>query len=575
MDILEQYPKLKDILNKWQTQRDVTFLTSEDREYLLGVYDGLTMIENGDISNITLSLKSMMEKLRTKMTADSLEERIKQGKILFDSRLLDPIHSYNIPFDNDEKLFIEIGQLNEKQLNYLNHQKEQQQTAEQKSLALKKTKEAEQQEIKNIVSKFDNDVITLLKNFVIKYGPSPIGDEYIKLAKILKTKNVDANAIPILNILRHLKQEIGYEKFVERMYSNDPANLEDIIHNFLNIYGDSYENHLSELDRLATEKQHSTTDLENRVAEVKEQLELENFKNTLSVTAESVTMNDCDRMNGRDFEVFLETLFKKMGYDAMVTKGSGDQGADLIIEKLGRKQVVQSKKSQNKISNKAVQEIGTAIKHYDADGGIVVTNNFFHDSAINLAKSNNIELIDRTKLEELLKRYPVAKDNVKTDSIHQEETDENGLPLLNDELFMKKIRELEGPERKPIEHRTLVKHLIKTRKFTENSANDMIWQMMSVRQIYESVHDHCNTTTTEIKKKLEEEDKRRRIMPQLFFDILRGLEGDRKTPVEEKLFVAELIKTGRFKEDEAKNSIRRFLSDASIYESKPGHYNRV
>jgi DNA replicative helicase MCM subunit Mcm2 (Cdc46/Mcm family) len=62
---------------------------------------------------------------------------------------------------------------------------------------------------------------------------------------------------------------------------------------------------------------------------------------------------------------------------------------------------------------------------------------------------------------------------------------------------------------------------------------------------------------------------------QLFMDVLKSLEGDSKTPVEEKLFVKELAKTGKFSEEEARTFIRRMLREASIYESKPGHYNRV
>jgi len=62
---------------------------------------------------------------------------------------------------------------------------------------------------------------------------------------------------------------------------------------------------------------------------------------------------------------------------------------------------------------------------------------------------------------------------------------------------------------------------------------------------------------------------------QLFMDILRGLEGDNKIPVEEKTFVQELEKSDKFTQDEARNYIRRMLREASIYESKPGHYNRV
>ena len=62
---------------------------------------------------------------------------------------------------------------------------------------------------------------------------------------------------------------------------------------------------------------------------------------------------------------------------------------------------------------------------------------------------------------------------------------------------------------------------------------------------------------------------------QLFMDVLKGLEGDNKNAVEERTFVKELEKTEKFTEEEARNYIRRMLREASIYESKPGHYNRV
>ncbi|HXV66416.1 MAG TPA: minichromosome maintenance protein MCM [Nitrosopumilaceae archaeon] len=62
---------------------------------------------------------------------------------------------------------------------------------------------------------------------------------------------------------------------------------------------------------------------------------------------------------------------------------------------------------------------------------------------------------------------------------------------------------------------------------------------------------------------------------QLFMDVLKSLEGDNKMAVEEKLFIKELVKSGKFTEEEARNYLRRMLREASIYESKPGHYNRV
>ena len=62
---------------------------------------------------------------------------------------------------------------------------------------------------------------------------------------------------------------------------------------------------------------------------------------------------------------------------------------------------------------------------------------------------------------------------------------------------------------------------------------------------------------------------------QLFMDVMKSLEGDEKRPVEEKAFVKELTKTGKFTEDEARKYLKKLQRESAIYESKPGHYNRV
>ncbi|MCK4428950.1 MAG: restriction endonuclease [Candidatus Aenigmarchaeota archaeon] len=110
-------------------------------------------------------------------------------------------------------------------------------------------------------------------------------------------------------------------------------------------------------------------------------------------------------MNGFEFEDFLSKLFKNMGYKVTQTKLSGDQGADLIIERNHKKTVVQAKCYSGKLSNKAIQEVVASIKHYKASAGMVVTNSHFTPSAVKLADSNEVRLIDRNKLKELIEKY--------------------------------------------------------------------------------------------------------------------------------------------------------------------------
>ena len=58
-------------------------------------------------------------------------------------------------------------------------------------------------------------------------------------------------------------------------------------------------------------------------------------------------------------------------------------------------------------------------------------------------------------------------------------------------------------------------------------------------------------------------------------DVIRSIEGEHKHPVEESQLVAELAKTDKFTEDEARNDIRKMQKDSVIYEAKPGYYNIV
>lgn len=105
-----------------------------------------------------------------------------------------------------------------------------------------------------------------------------------------------------------------------------------------------------------------------------------------------------DCMSGKEFESFIATLFQKKGFKVLQTPLSGDFGIDVIIENSFIKIGIQTKCYNDKVSNSAVQEAVTGIKHYNLDKAMVITNNYFQPSAIALAKDNNVILWDRDKL---------------------------------------------------------------------------------------------------------------------------------------------------------------------------------
>lgn len=107
--------------------------------------------------------------------------------------------------------------------------------------------------------------------------------------------------------------------------------------------------------------------------------------------------------SGAEFEQYLKHIFTRLGYESELTKGSGDQGADLILKKNGLIFIVQAKYYEKPVGNKAVQEAVAALKFYGGNRAVVVTNNRYTKGAEALAKRNQVILQDGAALEELVR----------------------------------------------------------------------------------------------------------------------------------------------------------------------------
>lgn len=112
---------------------------------------------------------------------------------------------------------------------------------------------------------------------------------------------------------------------------------------------------------------------------------------------------DLDKaITGIDFENVLKELYEALGYIVQTTKTSGDQGADLVVERDGIKTVIQAKYYSSSVGNSAVQEVVASKKIYGAEKAVVITNNSFTRSAIELANANEVQLIDGLELNALI-----------------------------------------------------------------------------------------------------------------------------------------------------------------------------
>ena len=94
-----------------------------------------------------------------------------------------------------------------------------------------------------------------------------------------------------------------------------------------------------------------------------------------------------------------------MGYSVQKTGQVGDQGCDLVVNTNNERIAVQAKRYSESVSNAAVQQVVAAQKMYGCNKAMVVASSGYTREAIELAKTDNVDLIDGKKLSELLMQY--------------------------------------------------------------------------------------------------------------------------------------------------------------------------
>lgn len=105
--------------------------------------------------------------------------------------------------------------------------------------------------------------------------------------------------------------------------------------------------------------------------------------------------------NPLDYEKQIANKLKQSGFNAHATKGSGDQGADVLADKNGVKFAIQCKMYSKPVGNKAVQEANTARDFYKCDYAVVVTNAGYTKSARQAANACNVILLNENQLDKL------------------------------------------------------------------------------------------------------------------------------------------------------------------------------
>ena len=308
-----------------------------------------------------------------------------------------------------------------------------------------------------------------------------------------------------------------------------------------------------------------------------------------------ITIEDCVRMTWKDFEVYVGKLYEKMGYESKKTKDGPDGGCDLILTKNGKKIVVDAKHWKQQMHVKIIGQILRAKKNYHADYGIIVGISTFTDETREEADQNKIELVDRDRLEKMLYDYPITREkksdlisDISADDIYEEEIDYTAIIremiayVLQDRVKPHTYDWISADVLAIILWRKIAAKLVPKNKIEETHEKilellkseyeiDLVAEKEARRKAERDIESVGKIDIGVLQGRSRSEDSKL----ATFMEILKSLEGEPQSPVLGQTFVDELVKSEKFNEEEARNHIRRMVLDATIYESKPGHYNTV
>lgn len=107
-------------------------------------------------------------------------------------------------------------------------------------------------------------------------------------------------------------------------------------------------------------------------------------------------LDQVDTMDGHAFEYWCADLLRDNGFtNVSVTKGSGDQGVDVLAEKENIRYAVQCKCYSNDLGNTPIQEVNAGRIIYHCHIGAVMTNRYFTKGAKEAAEATGVLLWDR------------------------------------------------------------------------------------------------------------------------------------------------------------------------------------
>jgi HJR/Mrr/RecB family endonuclease len=143
-----------------------------------------------------------------------------------------------------------------------------------------------------------------------------------------------------------------------------------------------------------------------RSAKLRNETEQYNFQANIRKKTRIINDGEVQKLKSMDpteFEKYIADLFSLKGYQAEVTKRTGDGGKDVILRKGEELKIVECKRyNAPKVSRPDIQKFHSAIMDTKAQEGFYVTTGYFTQPAIEYALDKPIQLIDLPRLLEMI-----------------------------------------------------------------------------------------------------------------------------------------------------------------------------
>lgn len=119
----------------------------------------------------------------------------------------------------------------------------------------------------------------------------------------------------------------------------------------------------------------------------------------------ALTLAGVGVMEGHDFERYVACLMEARGYRTEVTPGSGDNKADIIAAKSGKRYAVEVKRYSSPVGPDVVAKVIGGRDYHRCDVAMVVTNSRFTKAAVNFAGKTGCILVGRKELAGWIRHF--------------------------------------------------------------------------------------------------------------------------------------------------------------------------